>query len=53
MKKTFAATTYKYPKPINFDSDNFEFDIFKKITDEICPEAKIEMLRNVHINFLV
>ncbi len=49
MKKTFAATTYKYPKPINFDSDNFEFDIFKKITDEICPEAKIEMLKNVRI----
>jgi hypothetical protein len=49
MKKTLLATTYTYPKPINFDPTNFEFDIFKKITSEQCPEAKIEFLKNVRI----
>lgn len=49
MQRFIEAIDYKYPKPINFEEENLEFDIFKKVTEEFCPEPKIEMLKNVRI----
>ena len=45
----FLTQNYKYPKPINFDEDDSDFDIFKNLPDEICSEAEIEMLKNVRV----
>lgn len=50
MSKFFQTINYQYPKPINFDAQNPEFDIFKNRISEVCAAPKITILKNVRIS---
>lgn len=46
----FPTLNYSYPLPLNYDETSPEFEFFKTISDEKCPPAKIELLRNIRIS---
>ena len=39
-----------YPKPINFDATNSDFDIFENVTEGNYFEPEIKFLKNVRIS---
>lgn len=49
QRNSFLEVRYQFPKPINFDEKNQEFEIFKSFPDENCAEPRISFLRNVRI----
>jgi capsular polysaccharide biosynthesis protein len=50
MQKLFQTINYEYPKPVNFDESNPEFDIFKNVGIETCEPPKISFLKKVRIS---
>ncbi len=50
MQNLFQTINYEYPKPLNFDAANPEFDIFKTVGVETCEPPKIKFLEKVRIS---
>ncbi len=50
MQNIFQAVKYNYPKPVNFDEKNPQFDIFKNIPIEDCYPPTTQLLKNVRIS---
>lgn len=49
MKNIFSPQTFSYKKPLNFNSNNPEFNIFKNEVIEDCKEGQTILLKNVRI----
>lgn len=50
MSNIFSTINYEYKKPLNFDAEFPEFDIFKDVKIERCEEPKVRIVKNVRIS---